>query len=226
MRRGKGSTVDEQQDRPDEGRVDEPGIAEEAQAEAGVPEPEVEADPDEGEDLDEGRPRPCLPPRARRRDVRRQWRKGVRGTLVVIERSIPEDPRADRIRDLVPGFRRRTWRRAFAAWAAAELAMSQTALGTLLPGARVVLVPDGGRFSAWSTAREAGLLDDLTGPFRDPARCLAAARARLAADVVRQAPLLHAAEVVGLDCEQVRAQFLDVLEDAGIPVERDAEPQP
>jgi hypothetical protein len=120
-------------------------------------------------------------------------------------RSIPEDPAAFYAPDVLDGLDRETWDALAGPWEAASIALGATIAGRL-SGAVLGLVPDRHRWRAFVyVPGEGGRLSPEA--WRDPARCLVAARARLAADVVDEARIWRAAERLGLDDDTM----LDVM---------------
>lgn len=155
-------------------------------------------------------PRPSR--RLTRRRLRRQWRHGTRGgRIVVLQRTIAEDPAGVRPEELLPDVDPALWEAAELVWADADLAMSRTVAGRLL-GGQLGLAPVRGHFRFVVEVPGLGGFSDPEVRYPDPERCLAAARAAFAGDVVREAGLWRAVETAGVAQDALAARVRADLE--------------
>jgi hypothetical protein len=198
--------MDDMTNKPDE------GIRPDAKDAAPASEPKAEAETPAADDAeagsDTGRPIKDGAGAGRRRAgkgaLQRQWRKGLSGDRVkVLFPSIPEDPSAFYAPDVLDGLDPPAWDAAGEPWRDAALALSATLVGRVL-GASLGMAPDRHRWHAVISTPGQGAVFASPVAWRDPARCLLAARAHFAADVEEEAEVWEAVKRAGVDDETLR----------------------
>jgi hypothetical protein len=143
-------------------------------------------------------------PRSLRRALRRQWRHGVGpgDRLILVERTVTEDPTAMDPSEVLPALSGADRDAIRGAWERAELALLSTTYGLL--GARLALAPVRRRWRSVICAPDLAAQYVEASRWRNPARCLGAARAVLAAQVVHEAALWRAVGRGDVTLERLR----------------------